>query len=189
MCFLAGCPLLLHGYVATRTPPPPTPPPTPRSPICDSPNASRRFALGASYVCLVGESLTSLVSALGMRESIRSSYDYGHVRHEHTPSLPPPLLLPTRLLPESHCPHRTHADDNVELFFSAFSGLLSLHPPSPIGPLMVPVYWPEKLSPLGEHARPPPTFSPSRWTLPLRHVIAVVVVVVVVAFATRERAA
>ena len=40
-------------------------------PSCDSPNTSRRFALGASNICLVGENPASSVQAqLGMRGSM-----------------------------------------------------------------------------------------------------------------------
>ena len=44
---------------------------------CDSPNTSRRFALGASNVCLVGENPTCSFPALQGCEGLWS-HDYGH---------------------------------------------------------------------------------------------------------------
>ena len=64
-------------------------------PSCDSPNTSRRFALGASNVCLVVENPTCPVPALWDARVIPLwSYDYGHAQTEYTPSpLAPPLWV------------------------------------------------------------------------------------------------
>ena len=47
-------------------------------------NTSRRFALGAGNVCLVGENLTCSVSALQECAGLWS-YEYGHAQTEYTP--------------------------------------------------------------------------------------------------------
>ena len=52
-------------------------------PSCASPSTSRRFVLGASNVCLVGENPTCSVPALWGCEAL-CSYDYSHACHEYT---------------------------------------------------------------------------------------------------------
>ena len=54
---------------------------------CDSPSTSRRFALGASNVCLVGEKPTCSVPALLWGCEGLWLYDYRHARTESTPPL------------------------------------------------------------------------------------------------------
>ena len=64
-------------------------------PSCDSPNSSRRFALGASNVfCLVK---TRRAPSRHSRDArVLRSYDYGHAQTEYTS--PPPTPFRLRLL-------------------------------------------------------------------------------------------
>ena len=64
----------------------------------DSPNTSRRFALGANNACRVGETPTCSVPALRGCE-VLWSYDHGHawLEYSHTPRARfPPLYITNR---------------------------------------------------------------------------------------------
>ena len=61
-------------------------------PSCDSPDASPRFALGASSLCLVGEHPTCSWPALCRDARVYGHvYDYGHAGHYCTPPPAPPV--------------------------------------------------------------------------------------------------
>ena len=86
------------------SPPPPTQPPGGSwkdavHPSCDSPNTSRRFALGASNVCLVDKKPTCSVPTWKGCEGLRS-YDYGHAQTEYPPPppSPPPMHIPPSIV-------------------------------------------------------------------------------------------
>ena len=86
-------PKCLSGFTPTR---PSYLPASRRTPH----NTSRRFALGASDVSLVGENPTCSVLALQGCEGLWS-YDYGHAYdNEHTPPHPQLLEMPKVLLVE-----------------------------------------------------------------------------------------